>query len=97
MTVDDLQELFEKHDDEYGEFDRVSPKRSGRHDLHAFLLLDELLPGTDRIVSAAEHDEIFLSVDLEDLAKSSITEAQVIELIRCRVRMSSFDSLCMFV
>lgn len=97
MTVDDLQELFEKHEDEHGDFHLVDNKRSQRHDLHAFMLLDELLPGTERIVSAAEHDEIFLSVGLEDLVTSGITEEQVIELIRCRVRLSSFDSLCMFV
>ncbi len=49
------------------------------------------------MVSAAEHDEILLDVDLEELAKVA-TEEQIVELIRCGVRYdSSTDSLAMFV
>lgn len=97
MTKRELKDLFKLHHGEFLEFDRVANKRSKRPDLHAFMLLDELCPGEKDIVSAAEHDEIFLAVEVEDLAKV-ITEDQVIELTRCGIRVSSdFDCLCSFV
>ena len=83
--------------DEYGKFDRVNPKRSQRPDLHAFLLLDELVPepGKD-IVTGAKHGEFYLSIDVEELAKV-ITKEQVLELRRCGVRYDShFGCLAMF-
>lgn len=97
MTTDELEALFENNDDEYIEFDRVEPKRSNSPDIHAFLLLNELCPnGANRdMVSGARHDEIFLRVEPEELAAAA-TEAQVIELIRCGVRLSD-GYLCMFV
>jgi hypothetical protein len=92
-----LAELWHKHDDEFLEFERVSPKRSNRPDLHAFLLLDELVPGVCDIVSSAEHDEICLEISLEELAEAA-TEEQIIELIRCGVRYSTdYDCLALFV
>jgi len=94
MTVERLEEMLKADSDEFLKFERIENKRSNRPDLHAFLLLDELCPGTTDMVDAAEHDEIFLEVSLEDLA-AVITEEQVIELIRCGVRMS-YDSLAMF-
>jgi alkylhydroperoxidase family enzyme len=96
MQQEDIQALFEKHDNEYLEFDRVENKLSRRPDLHAFLMLDALVPGTDDMVSAAEHDTFWLDVDIEDLAKSGITEAQVVDLVRCGVMYDDeFDCLRM--
>lgn len=97
MTVEELEEIFEKHGDEFLTFDKVEGKRSNRTDLHAFLLLDELVPserGCD-IVSGARHDEIWIDTDVSKLAKVA-TEDQIIELIRCGIRYSE-DSLAMFV
>lgn len=74
-------------------FDEIPNKRSRRSDLHAFIRLDEWLSGTDRIVAAAEHDEIFLCFDLADVAK--LTDDQIIELARCGVRCAD-DGLCMW-
>lgn len=91
------KEQYDKYKDELLEFRRVQNKTSKRADLHAFNLLDKLVPGTGDIVSAAEHDEIWLSVDPMELAASA-TEEQIIELIRCGVRYDkSTDSLAMFV
>lgn len=91
-----IKELFEKHEDEYLKFDRVDNKTSGRSDLHAMFLLDRLFPSDSDIVSAAEHDEIWL--DVPEYKIKTLTEDQVIELIRCGVRYSGeFSSLCMFV
>ena len=95
MTREQLEELFEKHDDEFLKFELVADKRSNRSDLHAFLLLDRLVPGESDIVTAAEHDEIWLEVSLEELAKVA-TEEHVIELTRCGVRLSD-GYLAMFV
>ena len=97
MTVDEMRGLFEKHSEEYIKFERVENARSRRADLHAFLLLDELVPGGVDMVCAAEHDEIFLDVEPEELAAAA-TEAQIIELIRCGVMLNDeVDSLSMFV
>jgi hypothetical protein len=49
------------------------------------------------MVSAAEHDEIWLEISMEKLAAVA-TEDQVIELIRSGVRLdASSESLAMFV
>ena len=86
-----MGDIFEKFNDDYLKFDRVENKKSQRPDLHAFLLLDELFPGTSDIIGAACHDEIYLDVDPEGLS-----EENILELVRCGVRYSD-DSLCMFV
>lgn len=97
MTLNEMADLFDKHEDEYLRFERVTEKLSNRKDLHAFILLDRLCPSKDGIVSDAEHDEIFLDVPGEELAKNA-TEEQIIELIRCGVRWDSDnESVCMFV
>lgn len=90
-----MKDLFDTHNDEYITFERVVTKRSQRPDLHAFLLLDELVPGDRDIIACGEHDEVYLSIDVEALA-AVVTEAQVIELVRCGVRCSR-EGLCMFV
>lgn len=93
MNLDEMQALFDEYEG-YGKFELIEKKRSTRPDLHAFLLLDELVPGTIDMISAAEHDEFFLDVTPESLA-AVVTPDQVIELRRCGVRYSD-DSLCMF-
>jgi hypothetical protein len=91
-----LKERFEVYEEEYIEFDRVENKRNGRPDIHAFLLLDSLLPGNRDMVCGATHDEIFLDVDPEELDKV-VSDEQIIELVRCGVRVDSeTDSLAMF-
>ena len=85
MNIEELQELFEKHNDRYLKFEEVvSNPRSKRPDLHAFLLLDSLCQGDDDMISASEHDIFYLSVRPEDVCEH-ITEDQVIELIACGV------------
>lgn len=95
MTLEELQAALDS-DDEFLKFDRIENPRSKRPDLHAFLLLDELVPGTSDMIAAAEHDEFFIQVSPEALAKVATVE-QVRELSRCGVRYdSSNDSLAMF-
>ncbi len=97
MTTDKLRDLFSKHsDDEFLKFARVKNKLSNRPDLHAFQLLDRLVPGNRDIVSAAEHDKIWLEIEPGVLAAVA-TEADVIDLVRCGVGLyDSDEGLCMF-
>jgi hypothetical protein len=81
----DLEKLRDKYDEEYLEFDKIENKRSSRPDIHAFILLNELFPEARDMVCWAEHDEIGLDVDEDDLEKKA-TEEQILELIRCGVR-----------
>jgi hypothetical protein len=96
MTSEEIKESFERHNDEYIYFDRVENKLSQRADLHAFLLLDKLVPDTSDMVCSAEHDEFYLDISIDQLAESSVTDEQIKELIRCGIRISDFDTLCMF-
>jgi hypothetical protein len=92
MNTRELKSLFEKHQDEYLKFERVVTKRSRRADLHAFILLDELFPAEDYtlrdIIGCAEHEAVYLSIDVDELA-AVVTEDQVVELLRCGVRYDS--------
>jgi hypothetical protein len=107
MTVEELKSLFDKHNGEFLKFDRIEERYrcSARPDLHAFVSLDMFLdpdkPGPNPnkgMIAGADHDEIYLSPSLEELANKAITEWQVIDLIRCGVRYDKeLDSLCMFV
>ena len=92
-----IKQIFEDNFNEHGRFEDVKVKLSNRRDLHAFILLDKLLPDDDNsIIVAAEHDEIYLSVDVEELAKVA-TEENIINLIRCGIRYDEqTDSLCKF-
>ena len=89
MDNDDRESFGERWDridqdcNEYLEFDRVQNKRSQRPDLHAFLLLDAIFPGSSDIISCACHDEFYLDIGNHDL--ESLTDEQILELIRCGV------------
>lgn len=92
-TLDERWERLGNDGEEYIQFDRVQNKRSNRPDLHAFLLLDELFPENRDMVCAARHDEIFLDVSEDDAG--TLTDEQIIELIRCGVRFGD-GGLVMF-
>jgi hypothetical protein len=97
--------IFDAFEDEFLKFNRIpeEQRRSPRPDVHAFLLLDSIVPPplnhsgrTSDMVCAAEHDEIFLATDIEALEKNA-TPAQLCELHRCGVRHDTdTDSLAMF-
>jgi hypothetical protein len=90
-----LNEIFEKYNDEYLKFDRVENKLSKRRDIHAFLILDGLAPDDNPVISAASYDEICLSVN-PDILKN-VDEKVIIDLIRCGVwHESLYDCLKMY-
>lgn len=98
MTTEELETLIDTtFDDDFLKFNDipVEQRLSTRPDLHAFLMLDKLVPGTSDMVAGAAHDEIFLTVDMDDLA-AVVTPDIVRDLVRCGVRVSN-EGLAMFV
>jgi hypothetical protein len=88
--------MFEEFEEEYIKFDRIDNPPSKRPDICAFLLIDKLLPGNGDIISASEHDEIYLDVDCEKFEKL-VTKEDIIYLSRCGVHYDEdTDSLSMF-
>ena len=107
INIDDLPAMFERHEAEFIEFKRIQTPRHPRPDIAAFLLLHELVPEDPEylarvghasdMVSAAEHDQIWLATDVEKFAQVA-TEEHVIELLRCGVNYcEDHDSFFMFV
>jgi len=106
---DPIDVLFERHKDEFLKFDRVTEPRCSRPDLHAFIRLHELVQSAADadyearnkhkadIISGAEHDQIWLSVDI-DRFREVMTDELVIELSRCGVFYDTdINCLSMFV
>lgn len=99
MTADDLKAFFNEYSesDESHKSDRILERFSKRDDLHAFILLDKIIPDGHTMISAAKHDEIYFDFDIEELAKV-ITKEQILDLVRCGVNYdSNNDCLYMFV
>jgi len=101
MTVERMTELFHKYcDDDNFDFDGFEKRKNPikddfvRRDLVAFVKLQTLVPGDDRIIAGAEHDKIWLGIELEDLAKV-ITEEDIKFLVDCGVFIED-ESLTMF-
>lgn len=95
MDIHERWEAITKDGDEFLKFEKVARKRSNRPDLHAFLMLDELFPGTSGLVASASHDEIWLDVDDDQV--ETLTDEQILELSWCGVRHDFDGGLCMFV
>ncbi len=82
----DIEERFNKYDNEYGKFDRIKNKRSQRKDMHAFILLDKLFPGEYNIIAWAGHDEIALEFSEDQI--ETLTDDNILELVRCSFYIS---------
>lgn len=95
-TIEELARDWEICDEEAGKFDRVEDKRSSRPDIHAFILLNELVPDEKPIVTAATHDQFYIGVDMDKLVQV-INRKHIVELVRCGVRLEPLtESLFMF-
>lgn len=91
MTLDEMIELFEYTPDDHA-------YRTERNDLAAFIRLDKLVPCASygRLISGAEHDQIWFSTDCEKLAAAS-TEEDIVFLRRNGVFYDNeCESLSMF-
>lgn len=100
MTVEKLIELFDNYENtnktmEFEEMEHPTKKTFRRRDLCAFVKLNQIISGDSNIISYAEHDQIWLEVELEELAKK-ITEEDIYFLTACGVFISE-ESLSMFV
>jgi hypothetical protein len=97
MTMDELADTFDNDDETHFNNIPVPLRLSTRRDLCAFLILEQLIPGkTADIISCAEHDEIWLDVDLEALA-AVIDEPTINALRACGVFYDKEnDSLSLF-
>ena len=106
LTADEVEEFFDTYNDEYGKGQDIPKIRrlAHRDDVHAFMMLDRLLPpkkkqlehGPPDMICGAEHDKIWLGVEYKELAKAGITEEQIIDLIRCGC-MAESEGISMFV
>lgn len=76
--TEQLESWFAEHTDE--QFLKGAMQRTTRLDLDAFNRLNKLVPGKNDIITAAEHDQIWLSIDL-DLLSEVATEEDVIFLL----------------
>lgn len=107
MTLDHLKELFAR-EDTYIDEENLNPRYriTTYSDLDAFLLLDKLVPSVPishmpghrhDLVTCAEHDEIWLNIDLERLAAAA-SDDDITALQQLGVRLdNSTDSLALFV
>ena len=78
--------LKELCDEEFLKFKRVAQPLSKRRDLHAFMLLDQLDPeSTGDIISASEHDEYWIDIDVDRVMENA-TEEQLRDIFRCGIR-----------
>jgi hypothetical protein len=72
--------------DESLNFDLIAYPKSQRRDMHAMMLLDEALPGTEPLLRGSVtylDDEVYLSIPPEQL--ETLSDDQIVDLIRCGV------------
>ena len=81
-----MKEWFAKYDTDYLKFDFIEKKFSTRADIHAFILLDNLVPGICDIIYDSNHEYVILNINIEVLAEV-ITEDQVRDLRRCGITL----------
>lgn len=87
MTLNEMKELFEIHNDSFLKFEEINEKnhKHPRRDICAFLIIDGLQQKSNSsIISGAQHDKIWIDGDLEKIAEL-IDNDTVIDLIRCGI------------
>lgn len=86
--IPDLKAAFDKHDGESFKFERIEYKRSRYREVHALLLIEEITKdvpiekGITWAFSNACHDEVWLEIEPEQLAKYAL-DHHILELVRC--------------
>ena len=94
MTV---AEFFEKHSDEYLRYHGDELIENVTHDLYVFNKLAQFVEKPKDLLVSATYGEIWFNVKPEDALKS-LSELDMIRLIRCGLRYSEEDEcFCMFV
>lgn len=91
-----ISEKFESFSDDYLKFDLVNNRYSNRPDLHALILLDKKFPDNEDLITAAEHDIIFLNISEYDL--NLLSDDEILTLVRCGFTYDSeYNCLSSFV
>lgn len=91
-----VKNIFKKYNNEYLKFELVENKLNQRPDLNALLLLDKILPVDGQpVIAAADHEIIYLGVELKNLQGTD--ENIIRDLIRSGVSLDDDGSLYMFV
>lgn len=91
-----LHDRFEQFSDEHGKFARIESPRHDRPDICAFLMIHELAGGKGDIISASEHDQIWIDASCDKLNEVA-TDEQIRDLVRCGVMYDDdIESLSMF-
>lgn len=83
-----VREWFKAHRDERYKFDRIKHPKSKRPAMHALILIDALEPGIDSFFDAVSGCGSYLSCldgEFSPQALKKMTEAHVVELLRCGV------------
>lgn len=107
MTLDEMIDIYNNYIENMDSDDfknmSESEKLHKREDLHVFLLLDKIFERmnsqedkTTDIIQVAEHEVIYLSHDLENIAET-ITEEEIISLAKAGLHFSEYDGLYMYV
>jgi hypothetical protein len=98
--LSEIAQRWERVNDDFLLFDRVpeSDRLFSSPDLCAWALLDKKFPAERQqdMVSAAEHDEIWLRIMPEQITQ--LTDNEILYLTRCGVRYDDdTETLCMYV
>lgn len=100
MTVDQMVELLDQYADDVESAKHVEPENRKYHkkeDLDVFLLLAKLAPDTNNLIAGADHDVIYFSTDVEELARVA-TKKDLLNLVIAGVFYDSdADCMSMFV
>lgn len=95
-----MAERWDAVNDDFLKFERIpeSDRPFTSPDICAFAMLDKRFPAERKsdMVSAAEHDEIWLRIESEQIQQ--LTDDEILYLTRCGVRYEDdTESLAMFV
>jgi hypothetical protein len=90
MTLEEVTKFLNEED--CGSFEDIPEQErySNRRDMHALILLDKLFPGSHDMIAAAEHDAIYIDVNLEELSKV-VKKEDLITLSRCGICPDDVD------
>lgn len=99
MNKKEFKQIFDDNDmdGEFLEFERIKQPYSKLRDVHAFILIEVIMPRLrGDMITASEHDQIYLAPAGDKLIKK-MTREQAIDLRRCGVFYDEeTDSFCMF-
>jgi hypothetical protein len=91
-----VRELFQKHDKEFGHFERIEDSPCKRPDLYAMTILDRLCPGEGDLIVRTDFDSFTFSISVDQL-EGVATEEDIITLIRCGVTFYSCGDNALFM